>query len=277
MTETLTINGVSLSTWAYLAPSVSGLLTVPARRGENVTVPGRHGAIRVAKRFEPNDVVLPLWINGAQEDGSIPIGSSAAKEWFKRRDELLRILYAEDLLLEFTRPDGTARSARAQVTEILEFDRIGMVPAAQVNVGLNLYEGFWFDSEPVSQTISGTTGVVAQLTAFADATAPMTDLTLTFDGPVNNPQITFAGGNTFVKYNGVISAGRKLVIDTGTWQVSPGTGSVWSPDPRQIEFAPGPRWLEIDPSATPFEVQFFHTGGGSASCSIEGRRRYLAP
>lgn len=277
MTESLTINGVSLSTWAYMAPSVAGLLTVPARRGDNVTVPGRHGAVRTPKRFEPNDVVLPLWINGAAADGSIPSGSTAAREWYKRRDELLRVLYADDLLLEFTRPDGSARSAYAQVTEVIEFERIAMIPTAQVNIGLNLYEGFWFDSTPVSQTVTGTTGVTAALTAFQDATAPMGELTLVFDGPVNNPQIAFGDGNTFIKYNGTVASGRKLLIDTAVWQVSPGTGTIWTPDPRQIEFAPGPRWLELDPSASPFEITFFHSGGGSASMSIEGRRRFLAP
>lgn len=273
MAEALTINGVSLSTWAYLAPGVSGLFTTPARRGSNVTVPGRHGAIRVQKRFEPNDVVLPLWINGAQPDGSIPGGSTAAEQWYLRRDELLRELYAESLLLEFTRPDGSARSAYAEVSDVLEFDRARMVPTAQVNIGLTVVDAFWSDSLAVFETITGASGVTQTLDAFAPATAPMSDLTLTF-GPCNNPQVSV--GDVFVKYDGVISAGRQLVIDTGSWTVGSGTGAAWSPDPRQIEFGPGPRWLELDPSAA-LDAQFTHTGGGSATCTISGRRRYLAP
>lgn len=277
MTESLTLNGVSLSSWAYLAPSVAGMFTAPARRGGNVTVPGRHGAVRTPKRFEPNEIVLPLWINGAAADGSIPGGSTAAKEWYLRRDELLRVLYANPLLLEFTRPDGSPRSARAEVVDVLEFDRIQMVPAAQVNVALTLFEGFWFDTDPVSQIITGTTGVTAELTAFAGATAPMADLTLTFTGPVNNPQLNLGAGDAYVKYNGTVASGQQLVIDTAAWQVSPGTGTIWSPDLRQIEFAPGPRWLELDATVDPFEVAFLHTGGGSSSCSIAGRRKYLTP
>lgn len=274
MSETLTINGVALDTYAYLTTSVAGLLQVPARRGSNVTVPGRHGAIRVPKRFEPNDIVLPVWVNGALPDGSIPGGSTEAGEFYARRDELLRLLYADQLLLAFTRPDGSSRSVHAEVTEVIEFDRVGMRPEAQVNIGLTLYEAFWFDTLAVSQTVTGTTGTTQALTAFAGATAPMDELTLTF-GPCNNPQLIH--GAAFVQYNGVISAGRQLVIDTASWTVGSGTGAAWAPDPRQVTFGPGPRWFELDPTVTPFQVQFVHTGGGSATCTIAGRRRYLAP
>lgn len=277
MAEAFTINGVSLDTYAYMLTDISGTMTVAAKRGSNVTVPGRHGALRTPKRFDVAEIVLPLWVVGALPDGSVPPGSTAAEEFFTRRDELLKLLYADPLLLEYTRPDGTSRSAYAEVSEVLDFARIGAGPEAKVSVALTLFEGFWFDTDPVSQIITGTTGVVQALAAFEGATAPMADLTLTFTGPVNNPQLNLGGGSAYVKYNGTVAAGRQLVIDTAVWQVSPGTGTIWSPDLRQVEYAPGPRWLELDATVTPFEVAFLHTGGGSASCSISGRRRYLAP
>lgn len=277
MPEAFTINGVSLDTYAYMLTDISGIMSTAPRRGSNVTVPGRHGAIRTPKRYDPAELVLPMWVVGALPDGSVPTDSTAAEEFFKRRDELLLILNSGTLLLEYTRPDGTSRSAYAELVETLEFARIGAGPEAKVSAALSLFEGFWFDTDPVSQTITGTTGVTETLTAFEGATAPMADLTLTFTGAVNNPQLNLAGGNAFVKYNGVVAAGRQLVIDTAAWQVSPGTGTIWTPDLRQIEFAPGPHWLELDASAAPFEVEFVHTGGGSATCSISGRRRYLAP
>lgn len=277
MAEAFTINGVSLDSYAYMLTDISGTMSTPPRRGSNATVPGRHGAIRTPKRFDVSEIVLPLWVNGALPDGSVPPGSSMAEEFFARRDELLNILQAPTLLLEYTRPDGTSRSAYAECAEVLDFARIGAGPEAKVSVALTLYEGFWADTDPVSQIVTGTTGTVQALTAFEGATAPMADLTLTFTGPVNNPQLNLGGGAAFVKYNGTVAAGQQLVIDTATWQVSPGTGTSWSPDLRQVEYAPGPRWLELDATVAPFEVQFLHTGGGSATCSIAGRRRYLAP
>lgn len=273
MPEAFTINGVSLDTYAYMLTDISGTMTTPARRGSNVTVPGRHGAVRTPKRFDVAEIVLPLWVVGANPDGSVPGGSTAAREFFKRRDELLRILHADPLLLEYTRPDGTSRSAYAELTEVLDFARVAAGPEAKVSVALTVFEGFWFDTLAVSQEVTGTTGVDQALTAFVGATAPMADLTLTF-GPCNNPQINFGDG--FVKYNGVIASGRQLVINAGNWTVNSGTGAAWSPDLRQVEFSPGPRWFELDPTVSPFEVEFVHTGGGSATCTINGRRRYLA-
>lgn len=275
MAEAFTINGVSLDSYAFMLTDLSGALSTPPRRGSNVAVPGRHGVIRTRKRFDAAEIVLPLWIVGANPDGSIPEDATEAETLFANRDALLRLLHADPLVLAYTRPDGSTRQARAELTEVLDFTRIGVRAEAKVSVALTLYDGFWFDADPVSQTITGASGTTAELTAFAGATAPMADLVLVFQGPVNNPQLNFGDG--YVKYNGVVSAGRQLVIDTAVWQVNPGTGSVWSPDLRQVEYAPGPRWLELDPAVDPFEITFLHTGGGSASCSIQGRRAYLAP
>lgn len=272
--EAFTLNGVSLDTYAYMLTDISGIMQVAARRGDNVRVPGRHGAIRTPKVFDSADIVLPLWIVGAEEDGSIPSGSTEAREFFKRRDELLRVLYANPLLMEYTRPDGHAVSAFAEVIEVLDFTRRLDEPLAQVSVALQMYEGFWRDSLAVAETITGPTGTVKTLTAFEGATAPMSQLIITF-GPCNNPLLIH--GDATVQYHGVISAGQQLSIDTSTWSVGPGTGTVWTPDPRQVEFSPGPRWFELDPTLPSFDVQFVHTGGGSATATISGRRRYLSP
>jgi hypothetical protein len=274
MPEAFTINGVSLDTYAYMLTDISGIMSTAPRRGSNVTVPGRHGAIRTPKRFDPAEAVLPMWVVGAQPDGSVPVDSTAAEEFFANRDALLNILNADPLLLQYTRGDGSSRSAYAEVTEALDFARVGIGPEAKVSVALTLFEGFWFDTLAVSQAITGTTGTIQALTAFVGATAPMDDLILTF-GPCNNPQINF--GDSFVKYNGVIAAGRQLVINAGNWTVGYGTGAFWQPDLRQVEFGPGPRWFEISPTVAPFEAEFVHTGGGSATVTINGRRRYLAP
>lgn len=275
MNESLTINGVALDSLAYMVPDVSGLLTVPAMRGDNVVVPGRHGRIKTPrKRFDEAEIVLPMWVAGSLPDGSIPVGSSAARQFFARRDELLRLFYADPVTLAFTRPDGHVVNATCEVTEVLDFTRVAAEPLAKVSVALTIFGAFWQDSVAVSQAITGPTGTAQPLTAFAGATAPMSDLLITVAGPCSNPMFTH--GDRWVKYNGVVSAGQQLVLNTETWQVSPGTGTVWAPDLRQVEFGAGPNWLEIDPTVSPFQVTFVHTGGGSASAVISGRRKYLS-
>lgn len=276
MAEGLTINGVPLDTYAYLVTDVSGLMVTPARRGENVVVPGRHGRIRsVSKKFDSVDGVLPMWVNGALPDGSIPVDSDDRREWFKRRDELLRLLYADPLILKFTRPDGHAVNVTAEVVESVAFERMAMQPEAQVNVALTFNE-FWQDADSVSTTVAGPTGTPEALTEFEGATAPMSDLLITVFGPCNNPMLTH--GDRWVKYNGVIAAGRQLVLNTEIWKPSSGTGAIWTPDLRLVEYGEaGAGWFELDPTTSPFNVVFSHTGGGSATATIAGRRRYLVP
>lgn len=275
MAEALTINGVSLDTYALMLSDISGLMQVPVRRGDNVVVPNRHGRIRtIGKRFDANEVVLPLWINGALPDGSVPPGSDEAREFFARRDELLQLLYSDPLTLAYTRPDGHTVQARGEVVDNLGFTRRYNEPLARVSVAIELYEAFWEDADTVSQDISGATGTITPLTEFEGGTAPSSDLIITITGPCNNPMVTH--GARWVRYNGVIAAGRQLTIDTGTWQTGPGTGSIWVPEIRNVEQgAPGP-WFEIDPATVPFSVTFDHTTGGSATATIAGRRKYLA-
>ena len=57
----------------------------------------------------------------------------------------------------------------------------------------------------------------------------------------------------------------------------PGTGTLWTPEIRNIDQGrPGP-WFELDPATVPYSVTFTHTTGGSATATISGRRKYLAP
>jgi len=276
MTEALTINGVSLDTYALMLGDISGLMMVPQRRGDNVTVPNRHGRIRtLGKKFEANELTLPLRIWGSNPDGSIPSGSNEQLEFFKRRDELLQLLYSDPMLIKYTRPNGHTVQTRGEVLDVLDFTRRYTEPTAQVNVAIEIYDAFWEDEDTVSQNVGGVTGTITPLTAFVGGTAPTSDLIITVFGPCNNPM--FALGNTWVKYSGVIAAGRQLTIDTGEWQVGPGSGTAWVPEIRLVEQGQPGAWFEIDPAIVPFQVTFTHTTGGSASASIAGRRKYLSP
>jgi hypothetical protein len=274
--EALTFNGLSVDSYAYMIPDISGIMRVPERRGENVAVPGRHGRIRTAgKRFDSNEIVLPFWIVGADPDtGRLPPAEELDAFW-ANRDALLKILYAENLLIQYTRPNGHTVQTQAEVADVLDFTRRYADPLAQVSVALELLDAFWEDADSVSQVLTGPTDTVFALTEFAAATAPMSDLQITLHGPVNNPQLQH--GERWVKFNGALVTGQELRLDTGSWQVSPGAGDPWTPDPRNIEFGAPPNWLELDPSVAPFAVTFTHTTGGIATATIAGRRKYLAP
>lgn len=277
MTEALTINGVSLASYAFMTSDISGLMRVPERRGDNVVVPNRHGRIQtVGKKFDANEVVLPLWVVGADPvTGALPTLAEELEEFFVRRDQLLQLLYANPMTLAYTRPDGHVVQARGEVVDVLDFTRRYAEPLAQVSVAIELIDAFWEDAASVSQNVVGPTGTEVELTAFAGATAPISDTVITVFGPCNNPMFTH--GSQWVRYNGVVNAGQQLQIDIGSWIVGPGTGTIWLPEIRNVEQGrPGP-WFEIDPATVPYSVTFTHTTGVSATATISGRRKYLAP
>ncbi len=273
--QQLAVNGVDVSQYAMIVESKAPLMHAPPKRNANVTVPGRHGTIRTPrKRYAEADFVLTFLVLGAQADGTVPAGSSAARELYARADALMALFGAETVLLTRTLPDGSQRQAVAEVTGKLDWTRdLGDYPLlAKVAVALTIPDVFWSDTVTTSVTITGTTGSTGSLVAFSGATAPMSAVTLTW-GPCANPQLTYTSG-AFVAYNGVIAAGRQLVMNTANWTVSTGTGAAWSPDLRSINFSPGPGWFELLPQAT--TVTILHTAGGSASCTIAAVRRYLS-
>lgn len=273
LAERLLVNGVDLGSYCFMTTDISGLLSAPGKRGDNAVVPGRHGQIRRAgKRFDANEIVLPMWVVGARPDGSIPVGGMA-REFYHRRDELLALFHSDEVALAFRRPDGVEVTSSAEVVDVLDFTRRHADPLAQVSVALKLTDPFWADTQTSSQTITGVTGTSVPLTAFQGSTAPIADAVITFYGPVNNPQLAI--GERWVRFNGVIGAGRELALEVGHWRASSGAGAAWSPDRRQVFREPGPAWLEIPPSAEPLTATFTHTTGGSATVEIAGRRKFL--
>lgn len=273
--QQIAVNGVDLSQYAAIVFSKAPLMSGPAKRGKNVTVPGRHGTIRTPrKRFNEADITLTLIVLGSQPDGSVPSGS-AALELYARADALMSLFPAADTVtLTRTMPDGSVRQCLAEVVDKVDWTRLmgGRPLLGQVSIALTIPGVFWTDLTPVTSTITGVTGTVGTLTAFQGATAPMEDLTITF-GPCSNPLIS--QGAVYMQYNGVIAAGRQLVVTTKNWVLSTGTGAAWVPAYSAIAYGPGPAWFSLDPTQ-PLSVSLVHTGGGSASVTFTGSRAFMS-
>lgn len=281
MNETLTANGLDLlpgTKWCWVE-SMAPLMTSAPRRGSNVVVPGRHGVIRTRnKRHGPAALEAHVWVFGVDPVSGLTPDNSE-RQLHDNIDKLWRVFNAPTVLLTHSWDGVGSRSVTVELaTEPVEVPRERSAPAAaKVVFPVTAVDAFWADSSPVTQTVTGTTGKIQTLDAFVGATAPMSDLQLTAYGPVNNP--AWEHGEFYVQYQGVISSGRQLVLNTSTWQVTTGTGSAWSPDLRQVSFDPGPVWFELDPSTDPFTVKFTHTTGSgvSATSAVIGTRKYLGP
>jgi hypothetical protein len=130
---------------------------------------------------------------------------------------------------------------------------------------------YWTDlAEVTTGPTSLSTNGVLSLSPWSSATAPCTELIITF-GPGNNPRLSTSYG--FVGYNDVIAAGRQLTVNTATGQLGSGSGQLWTPSYDKLIYSPGPRLFEIDPSEA-LQAILTHTGGGSMTVEVAGKRRY---
>lgn len=251
MTESITVNGADLSTLVRNVESLAGLLKTPPRRTTNVTVPGRHGALLVPRKFyDPAEIVLPLWVIGANEaTGAALSGDAAVTSFYQRVDELVALFSGATgtVTIVHTLPDGSARQAVAEVTEVMDFTRqLGSPLFGRVAIALTIPGAFWSDATSRLQTVRGWAGSTYGLPEFAGATAPMDDLSITFNGPIGTPKLTDARTGRWVRYDATIPAGQGVRIDCATWAVT-GVGGLVVDHTKRSSSHSG-RYFELGPT-----------------------------
>lgn len=278
--EQLTVNGLDLLSRVRGSRQLSALLATPAKRTPDVEVPGRHGRMRTPrKRYDAHEFTLPLIVEGRENDGSIP-GDRDTRAAFQRRvDELVATFAAEQVELIHTRSDGTARRLWAEVIARVEPDRYNPGDLGQLGYKLSAVDPpFWTDLGDVT-TSATSAGAAATWAAaeFGGATAPMDDLVVRFEataGEVPNPRL--AQGPASVTYRATLPEGAWVELDCASWEIRAAGADVdyTAPAktgglPRYFELAPGP-----DP-LTPPELSVSHTGTGTLTATLTGRRRFL--
>lgn len=275
---TITANGTSVETQAWILTGLK--LAVPAATSKGVQVPGRHGALSAGRKvYDSSTVVLNWTVAGCQHDGTIPGGSSPQQQMELRVAELTR-LFSGRVILGDVRGDGIAQQITGVVQDVMELDRVGSGTASRLSASLVCEDPpFWTDVTPVSQTVSLANNGTASLTAFASATAPMTDLTVTF-GPGSNPTVTQTSTGVCLGYSSVIAAGRQLAVACGDRTLAAGSGSAWAAVaewPRIVFGGSVGSLFELrpEPSGAAPTVALTHTGTGSVSVTFAGRRAWL--
>jgi hypothetical protein len=173
------------------------------------------------------------------------------------------------LVIDHVRPDGTRRAVGRLIGSIAVARERTAPVLGRWKAVVKIPGAFWSAVDPV--TISGTVsnGGTIPLGGLGAGNAPITDAVVTF-GPGSNPSLVQSG--TFLAYDGVISSGRQVTVDSGLRELGIGSGSAWTPSEASIRFGPSPRWLDLDPTAGALTLN--HTGGGTMFCQVTGRPKY---
>lgn len=276
--ERITVDGVDLKTFCWNIETLGATLRTAPRRGANAIVAGRSGSIH--RRFKPLDearYVWPMWVLGCDSDGNIPGGSTARREFFKRVDELTRLLMKEHGLLDVrhTLPDGTVRQAFLEVQALIDYATAGVgQPKGLLSVELVNPASVWQEVTLQSITDNATPYV---LDFGSGATASLEDAIITLTGPITNPIITdtFAG-DAFLSYAKTIAAGTTVTFNAGTGQITQTGGHVIDATLLTMQNTNGrlARFI-ADPVAGGYRCTVTGSGTtGATSVQIQYRRKY---
>lgn len=278
MPDTYLVNGVDLSGLAWTIETSEGLQDAPDFRGDELVLPGIHGAIDVhadptlpRRRYATGQITFDMWVIGVDPvTGVVPASSRDA--YYARLGTLQRLFNARTLLIDRTRSDGTRRASARLAAPLRPKPRPGSPDFGRFTAVCTIPGAFWTGTADITVSASLATGGVLDLSAFDDCDAPITDGIVTF-GAGSNP--SFIQGGTFLAYDAVISTGQELAVDCSDWSLSSGAGTAWTPTASALRYGPGPSWFEFDPTQTPPAAVLAHTGGGSMPVAFTARPKYL--
>lgn len=125
------LDGFNLSTLATNVKSRSAGWSIPGKIGDNIRVPGRHGAFFTeGKTYDEGDLTLSMWAAGCNEDGTLPLEDDAKKKVRDNLDKLTSLFTPSNRLLNLRQITGT------EVALINEITNPGMTSATSTGYPL---------------------------------------------------------------------------------------------------------------------------------------------
>lgn len=276
MAEGLSYGGLNLAGPALTARDLSGLLSLPERRGENVPVPGRHGAVRTPrKRYGGRVAPFEILVRGFDyATGAAATSTEQARELVAANLDLLgRALALDEAPLVHTMADESTRSVLAEARGAVDATRDKSGVLATVKVAFESASAFWRADTPTVASVALANGGTGQLAELDGCTAPIDDALIVF-GPGDPPRLTDLGSGTWVAYDTAIGGGRTLRLDCAEWEGA-GTGGLVF-DRTKLRTTPGVgRWLELTPTVGGPLVQLTHANAGAMDVTVTARKAWM--
>jgi hypothetical protein len=212
--------GVNLAQEGWYVRALGASEQVPARRGENLVVPGRIGRYQTGnKPLDERRLSLAMQVESQPAGGGVRSGSTL---WANL--ETLKAAFAQDGIgtLKHQNAQGTTRLATAEVINTVEFDPGGPDHYAFV-VEFAMADPFWY-AEAAGTTTQSISMDPQNVTVNNPGTYRAVKPVYRIVGPATNPKL--AVGSTWVQYTGSVANGGTLTIDCGAYTATNGTADV---------------------------------------------------
>jgi phage-related protein len=201
MSVSWTFGGTTLSSFGVLR-EMDDYMDMPERRGDNITIPFRHGRVHVDKYFDQRKITLGFSVVSNTATAQDTIFDNMRKLFAPGRQQVLAC----------TREDSTVRNANAVVEVPMQVQRINQV-FAQIVVEFTLAEPFFRSS--VASTDNTTTISTTDTAMVVEniGTIEERDPTILLTGPLTNVTISTTDGVS-TTYTGAIASTDTVTIGT---------------------------------------------------------------
>jgi hypothetical protein len=285
LTEGWYVDGVSVEEYGAVLETRDGWDDVPAMRGSNAVLLGRHGTSWRRKRYEPGVKSLTVGVHGADTSTwAAPATGAAQRALYERNlDSLLRMFAPRHRLLDVVRvhADGSKRHADCEVTSAFAPSVQGQ-SYGQVSIELGVPGTFWEDADATSHRLSYDVAAggeqAVEAFSFSGQTGYCTDATVVVTGPCSTVSVYDTETGSGFAYPSAIGAGQTLTVDSGAFTavLDDGTPASVLTD---LTLTSSPVLLEISPAPFSYRgptLTVTTTGAGSGfAVVVTGRRKWL--
>lgn len=230
------VDGVSLQTYAMNIQTIGGdRMAPPEVRGDDLTVPFRPGDVWVPKVPASRTITLGMWIQGAEEDGSVPEEDSARQKFHENWRQLRSLLFRPRRQLLLTKRfwvleddldaagvdfSGLTREGNYRLYEASANASYagGLVPLMQgvshasFTVDLKLSDPYFYsEAIEVAFDMTGTTTRTIEVLGDDRTMAIGVD----FVGPLTGGRITNSTYDVWMRYNTALDAAE--IARIGVW------------------------------------------------------------
>lgn len=254
-------NGQDLNRLTHNIRLLSPAEEVPARRGDNLIIPGRTGRTYVRKPHDQRIISLAMWVHAVSDAYDSETGSGGLYDGYALSEVPGNIITSSDsgvsagylqtnmerLLKLFgaggqaylvrTMADSSVRRILAEVRNTVQFQPQS-TRLYNFVVEFTCADPYW-ESTSDSTATGSLTGTSTNVTFTNGGTAPCDTATIAITGAITNPRVTI--GSVWVQYTGTVSSVQTLTIDCDTYAADVGGSDVTS----SITHSGDARWLVI--------------------------------
>lgn len=282
MADEVEIDGVSMRTPGYNISTRTGTFGMPARRGEDLVIPGSSGYTFVTnKPFEAGYGVLAIWAIGVNpSNGTIPATHLLRQAQLRTNVETVMRFFTKPHKLSVVRakqPDTTWRAASVQWVEWDEPAIMAGTTRAEWAIGFTIPSTWWADESAAtnSATAGATLPKTLSLTNFAGMTGIVDDAVITVAGPITNPRVTDSETGSWVQFTGTVNNGQSWVVDAGAWTSTVAAASVIANTTHSGSYRLFSIPNAYGATTTPQVVLSGSSGGAATNLTVAGYRKWV--